>query len=126
VTLFSPERSVPIRFFMPALLVGLILAAGAADVVLPVVSGSSFGESEQIEPADSPFGDFCRIRRDGLNDLRKVLVLVHHEDSPLRDGMRTPAPPALRGTPRRRRLATGFEHRSCLRLRSRSPGMDRG
>jgi hypothetical protein len=123
VSPFRPERPRPIRFLSPAFLVGLILAAGTVDSVLPVVVSASIGESEPVDP---PFDDFCRIRRDGVTDLRTILVMVRNDDAPRPEGTKPPDTLRFRVPPGHPRLATGFEHRSRLRLRSRSPGPHRG
>jgi hypothetical protein len=117
-----PERSHPIRFFTPTFLVGLILAAGTVDVVLPVVANVSIGESELIEPIEPPVGEYCRIRRDGLTDLCLALVA----DAPRPAEPRPSDRPAFLRHPPRPRLAMGAEHRSHLCRRSRSPGLHRG
>jgi hypothetical protein len=108
------------RMLSPAFLVGLILVAGTADVLIPAVVDVSRTLSEMDETISSPVDSYCRIRRDNLSDLRLTLfarTLCRVESSASRRSTF-----GLFSPPHVSSSSLG-EHCSCLTRRSRAPGL---
>jgi hypothetical protein len=119
MTALDPDPFSLSRLLSTVFLVGLILAAGTSDIVLPAAAWVPCGASEPAERIESPVDVYCRIRQDGLSELRPALVA----GAPRRAESSATARGSLAIDPPRFSPAMGTEHQSSLSRRSRAPSL---